>query len=231
MVSADLLLYEFSQDLWQMEIASGFAGIASTRSIFATKLAKYLQQLAPADQKAFARAFSRRWNNGALSLLSEKMSTEDEKIVASFMHSARTAFAGSDSEGDFKKRAFESAGRLSKSQKGELEEALIGAFAITRTAPEKLSSATWVWRVNLPTVLLTVMADLPPRRPCVDVSYKIQRGSGESIRNQYSFYAALGLRSQTEWVITTAKAACEAVVVAAEVTQRLLHALSRPGPS
>ena len=92
---------------------------------------------------------------------------------------------------------------------------------------ETLPGGTLLWRVSLPAFGVTVSVDFPPRRPSMGVSYRIKIASGEAVRNQYSFFSALGLLSETHWILRSALVAQTAVHTAAEITGEFLQALTK----
>jgi hypothetical protein len=223
----ELRLYEFSESLWSSELKSGFARILSTESTFSRRIVVYLQTLAVEDQRSFARALARRWNTGALHLLGDAMTSEDERWVATFMTLVRGKPAGDISSDELTERAFESAGSLPRKGKEQVMAVVLAEFQkVIGTLPEKLPGGTLLWTVSLPICGITVSVDFPPRRPCMGVSYKIKAASGEIIRNQYSFYSALGFLSETAWILRSATVAETAVAVAAEITRQFVQVLS-----
>src|SRR2546423_71518 len=224
----ELRLHEFGQSLWSAEIKSGFTRILSTESCLSRRLVAYLRGLPTDDQQSFARALTRRWNKGALQLLGEAMTTQDNQWVATFMALVRGEPAGKVSGEEFNERAFESAGSLPKREKEEIVSAALTEFqTLMGEPPEALPGGTLIWRLALPAFGITVSVDFPPRRPSMGISYKIKIASGETVRNQYSFYSALGLLSETDWILRSAPVAQIAVHTAAEITGELLQTLSK----
>jgi hypothetical protein len=224
----ELRLYEFGQSLWSAEIKSGFTRIASTESCLSRRLIAYLRMLRADDQQSFARALTRRWNKGALQLLGEAMIPQDDQWVAAFMALVRGEPAGKVSNEEFNERAFESAGSLPSSEKGKIVSTALAQFqSLIGEPPETLRGGTLLWRVSMPAFGVTVSVDFPPRRPSMGVSYKIKTASGEAVRNQFSFYSALGLLSETNWILRSAPIAQTAVHTAGEITGELLRALSK----
>jgi len=154
------------------------------------------------------------------------MTTEDAQWVATFMALVPGEPAGGISDEEFNERAFESAGSLPRREKQEIvSTALIQFQTLIGGPPDKLPGGTLIWRASLPAFGITVNVDFPPRRPSMEVSYRIKAASGETIRNQYSFYSALGLLSETRWILRSAAAAQTAVHTAAEITGEFLQAL------
>jgi len=129
---------------------------------------------------------------------------------------------------EFNERAFESAGSLPRREKEAIVSAALAEFqTLIGEPPETLAGGTLLWRVSLPAFGITVSVDFPPRRPSMGVSYRIKIASGEAVWNQYSFYSALGLLSETDWILRSAPVAQTAVHTAAEITGELLQALSK----
>lgn len=223
----ELRLYNLSQDLWRNELESQYAGVSSIGDVFSQRLVEYLRSLPAPEQEAVARTLSRRWNTAALAAVGESMSEEDEQRVTAFTNLASTKLIGGYSEKEIGRRAFESVGNISTFKRRESMSSAVAAFSETiGSQANKLVGGGFVWQADHPAAAVSITVDFGSRRPTMDVSYRIHTNTGDSVRRQYSFLAALGIRSETKWILTNSEATSRAISVATSMTRKLLQALA-----
>jgi hypothetical protein len=228
----ELRLYGLSQSLWRNELESQYANVVSIGDVFSQRLVDYLRTLPPPEQKAVARTLSRRWNTAALAAVGESLSEEDEQRVAAFTKLVSTKLLGGYSEKEIARRAFESVGNISMFKRRESMAAVVAAFNETvGSRGNKLGGGGFVWHADHPAAAVSITLDFGSRRPTMDVSYQVHTKTGDPVRRQYSFLAALGIRSETKWILVNSETTWRAISVATSVTRKLLDALASKPPA